>query len=105
MLSLLKSRGFCLRTSLLLRWQVSIPRATPLVYDLDQDFIPISSPDNVGPLRGRFLANPLALARALHHESLQAQLGPVENAGAVEHAHAGHIFDHIENNVGRAGQS
>ncbi|CAM9359792.1 unnamed protein product [Choristocarpus tenellus] len=66
--------------------QVSIPRATPLVYDLDKDMVPVPSPYSLGPLSGRFLGNPIALAKALQKESPQAQLGPVTSADDVVHS-------------------
>lgn len=65
--------------------QVSIPRGTPLVYELDNDFVPVSTPGSLGPLRGRFLCNPVDLARALQQESIAAQLGPMAGTGSVAH--------------------
>jgi len=57
--------------------QLSIPRAVPLVYDLDEDLVPIRSSTHAsfGPLRGHFLGDPEELSVALEREGLQ--LGPV----------------------------
>eukprot|EP00752_Nemacystus_decipiens_P012533 g11101.t1 len=61
--------------------EVSIPRAVPLVYDLDQDFEPIRSCHvSVGPLRGYFLGDAEELHAALQREGMQ--LGPVGVDGA-----------------------
>ena len=55
--------------------QVSIPRAIPLVYELDEDLRPVTITDSHGPLRGRFLGSALEIAEAFEGESMQAQLG------------------------------
>lgn len=55
--------------------QVSIPRAIPLVYELDEDLIPVDNPGSNAPLSGRFLGSALELAEAFDGESVQAQLG------------------------------
>jgi 2,3-bisphosphoglycerate-dependent phosphoglycerate mutase len=55
--------------------QLSIPRATPLIFDLDADLRPVPSPLSLGPLSGRFLGSPLQIAKKLREETTQAQLG------------------------------
>eukprot|EP00903_Cladosiphon_okamuranus_P017500 g16119.t2 len=61
--------------------ELSIPRAVPLVYDLDQDFEPIhiNSQAAVGPLRGHFLGDAEELRAAMEREGMQ--LGPVGGGG------------------------
>lgn len=61
--------------------QLSIPRAVPLVYDLDQDFEPLRSRSHVslGPLSGHFLGDAEELHAALEREGMQ--LGPVGGGG------------------------
>eukprot|EP00904_Undaria_pinnatifida_P011541 jgi/Undpi1/7517/HiC_scaffold_22.g09990.m1 len=49
--------------------QVSIPRAIPLVYELDEDLIPVDNPGSNAPLSGRFLGSALELAEAFDGES------------------------------------
>jgi len=65
--------------------QLSIPRAVPLVYDLDEDLIPIRSSTHAsfGPLRGHFLGDPEELSVALEREGLQLGPVPVRSVGAV----------------------
>lgn len=61
--------------------QLSIPRAVPLVYDLDEYFEPIRSSSHVpvGPLRGHFLGDAEELRAALEREGMQ--LGPAGGGG------------------------
>lgn len=63
--------------------QLSIPRAVPLVYDLDEDFEPIRSTSHVsvGPLRGHFLGDAEELRVALEREGMQ--LGPAGGGDAT----------------------
>lgn len=58
---------------------MTIPRAIPLVYELDEDLMPVSTPDCRGPLGGRFLGSALELAEAFEGESVQAQLGDYQS--------------------------
>jgi hypothetical protein len=55
--------------------EITMPRAMPLVYELDADLEPVRSAYAFGPLSGRFLANPKQIATALKEESDEAQLG------------------------------
>lgn len=63
--------------------QLSIPRAVPLVYDLDEDFEPIRSTCHVsvGPQRGHFLGDAEELRAALEREGMQ--LGPGVGGGVA----------------------
>lgn len=54
------------------------------MYDLDEDLIPVGSTTSLGPLRGRFLCDPLTLARVLQQESPSAQLGRVTGDGSAQ---------------------
>eukprot|EP00611_Tribonema_gayanum_P031200 TRINITY_DN8929_c0_g1_i1.p1 TRINITY_DN8929_c0_g1~~TRINITY_DN8929_c0_g1_i1.p1 ORF type:complete len:289 (+),score=76.18 TRINITY_DN8929_c0_g1_i1:807-1673(+) len=55
--------------------EVCIPRAVPLVYELDAEMRPVRSAYAFGALSGYFLANPKQIAAALKIESTEAQLG------------------------------
>eukprot|EP00527_Entomoneis_sp_CCMP2396_P000166 CAMPEP_0198154490 /NCGR_PEP_ID=MMETSP1443-20131203/68628_1 /TAXON_ID=186043 /ORGANISM="Entomoneis sp., Strain CCMP2396" /LENGTH=296 /DNA_ID=CAMNT_0043821169 /DNA_START=637 /DNA_END=1527 /DNA_ORIENTATION=+ len=47
---------------------LNIPTGIPLVYELDEDLKPISHPDSIGPLSGRYLGN---------QEEIQQRIGAV----------------------------
>ncbi|KAG5190075.1 histidine phosphatase superfamily [Tribonema minus] len=54
---------------------VCIPRAVPLVYELDADMRPVRAAQAMGPLSARYLANPGQIAARMKLESNEAQLG------------------------------
>jgi 2,3-bisphosphoglycerate-dependent phosphoglycerate mutase len=41
--------------------ELNIPTGVPLVYDLDENLKPIAHPDAIGPLKGRYLGNQMAI--------------------------------------------
>lgn len=56
------------------------------MYDLDEDLVPVSSSNSLGPLSGQFLGNPIEVGEALARESLKSQLGTfgsVSDGGGV----------------------
>jgi bisphosphoglycerate-dependent phosphoglycerate mutase family 1 len=62
--------------------EISIPRAIPLVYELDEHLVPVAAPGCEGPLSGRYLGNAVTIAKALLSETSSAQL-----LGNTDHVH------------------